>query len=133
MRNSVCSSKYVCDILSPACTSCPLSLQDCYRQLARLQDSRRLDLKHFLTRPSEHLQKYPVLLEAILNATAEGNPDTDYVSHAIQAIQNLQNVAQLRTFQSAMGKGAPGKWEWHDIVSQELRQGLSKEEGKRQS
>jgi len=110
-----------------------MSLQECYRESARHQDSRRLDLKHFLTRPSEHLQKYPVLLEAILSATAEGNPDTDYIAHAIQAIQNLQTVAQLRTFQSAMGRGAPGKWEWHDLVSIELRQGLKKEEAKRQS
>jgi hypothetical protein len=72
-------------------------------------------------------------LEAILSATAEGNPDSDFVAHAIQAIKNLQTVAQLRTFQSAMGRGQPGKWEWHDLVSIDLRQGLSKEEMKRQT
>ena len=92
-----------------------------------------MDLKHFLNRPSEHLQKYPILLEAILSATADGNPDTHLVVHAITAIKNLQTVAQLRTFQSAMGRGQPGKWEWHDLVSIELRQGLPKEEAKRQS
>ena len=108
-------------------------LQECSRQSARHHESRRLDLKHFLTRPSEHLQKYPVLLDAILGTTAEGNPDTDYLAHAIKAIKNLQTVAQLRTFQSAMGRGAPGKWEWHDLVSTELRKSLSKEEAKRQS
>jgi hypothetical protein len=74
-----------------------------------------------------------VLLEAILATTAEGNPDTDYLAHAIQAIKNLQTVAQLRTFQSAMGRGVPGKWEWHDLVPIELRQSLPKEEAKRQS
>src|ERR1700729_1756163 len=108
-------------------------LQEGSRQSARHQDARPLDLKHFLTRPSEPLQKYPVLLEAILSTTAEGNPDTDFVAHAIQAIKNLQTVAQMRTFQSAMGRGAPGKWEWHDMVSTDMRQSLPKEEAKRQS
>ncbi len=93
----------------------------------------RLDLKLFLNRPSEHLQKYPVLLEAIYNETAHGNPDGDFLLEAIDAIKNLQSVAQLRTFQSAMGRGAPGKWEWHDLVSNELRQSLTKDECKRQS
>ncbi|KAK1225868.1 Rho guanine nucleotide exchange factor [Marasmius sp. AFHP31] len=93
----------------------------------------RLDLKHFLNRPSEHLQKYPVLLEAILKETAEGNPDTSYLKEAIDSIKDLQTFAQLRTFQLAMGKGAAGKWEWHDLVSTELRKKMKKEEAKRQS
>jgi hypothetical protein len=93
----------------------------------------RLDLKHFLNRPAEHLQKYPVLLEAIYHETAEGNPDADYLLEAIGAIKNLQSVAQLRTFQSAMGKGTPGKWEWHDLVAADVRKAMPKEEQKRQS
>jgi len=52
---------------------------------------------------------------------------------AIEAIKNLQTVAQLRTFQSAMGKGITGKWEWHDLVSPEILKSLGKEEAKRQS
>ena len=53
---------------------------------------------------------------------------------AIEAIKNLQSIAQLRTFQSAMGKGTPGKWEWHDIVPKEIIQAqFSKKEAKRQS
>lgn len=90
-------------------------------------------LKHFLERPSEHLQKYPVLLEAVLHETTEGNPDGDFLTEAIEAIKNLQTVAQLQTFQSAMGRGTPGKWEWHDIVAPEIRQTMSKEECKRQA
>jgi hypothetical protein len=85
-----------------------------------------------LNRPSEHLQKYPVLLEAIFHETAVGNPDADYLLEAIGAIKNLQTVAQVRTFQLAMGKGAAGKWEWHDLVSPEVRKTLGKDEGKRQ-
>ncbi|KAJ3993116.1 Dbl homology domain-containing protein, partial [Lentinula boryana] len=93
----------------------------------------RLDLKHYLTRPSEHLQKYPVLLSAILKETAEGNPDAEFLHEAIEALGNLQTVAQLRTFQQAMGRGVPGKWEWHDLVSKETRESLQRKECKRQS
>ncbi|KAF7345363.1 hypothetical protein MVEN_01554200 [Mycena venus] len=100
---------------------------------SRHRTGARMDLKHFLNRPSEHLQKYPVLLEAIYHETAVGNPDADYLLEAIGAIKNLQSVAQLRTFQTAMGKGTPGKWEWHDLVSADIRQEMRKEEAKRQS
>ncbi|KAJ7623723.1 signal transducer [Roridomyces roridus] len=110
-----------------------LFVERCSRQSARSGGMVRLDLKHFLNRPSEHLQKYPVLLEAIYHETVVGNPDADYLLEAIGSIKNLQSVAQLRTFQTAMGKGTPGKWEWHDLVSMEIRQEMRKEETKRQS
>ncbi|KAG2345927.1 Dbl homology domain-containing protein [Suillus weaverae] len=109
-----------------------LFLEECSRQ-SKQQEARRLDLKHFLSRPSEHLQKYPIALEAIMKETTEGNPDAYYLAEAIEAIRNLQNVAQLRTFQTAMGKGPTGKWEWHDIVAKDVRESLSKAEAKRQS
>ncbi|EMD39100.1 hypothetical protein CERSUDRAFT_47353 [Gelatoporia subvermispora B] len=102
-------------------------------QCARHPDAHRLDLKHFLSRPSEHLQKYPVLLEAICNETTEGNPDADFLGEAIEAIKKLQTVAQLWTFQSSMGKGPAGKLEWHQLVSEEVRKSLPKKEAKRQS
>ncbi|KAJ7065216.1 CNH domain-containing protein [Mycena amicta] len=108
-----------------------LFVERCSRQSGRT--GARMDLKHFLNRPSEHLQKYPVLLEAIYHETAVGNPDADYLLEAIGAIKNLQSVAQLRTFQTAMGKGTPGKWEWHDLVSPDVRQEMRKEEAKRQA
>ncbi|KAL1707909.1 CNH domain-containing protein [Schizophyllum commune] len=110
-----------------------LFLEQCARNIARGEDQARLDLKHFLNRPSEHLQKYPVLLEAVYNETTEGNADADYLKNAIDALKNLQSAAQLRTFQSAMGKGTPGKWEWHDLVTPEVRQRLVKDEQKRQA
>ncbi|GLB41616.1 putative CNH domain containing protein [Lyophyllum shimeji] len=110
-----------------------LFLEKCSREFSRQGDSLRLDLKHFLNRPAEHLQKYPSQLERILELTSKDNGDKDYLENAIEAIKNLQSVAQLRTFQSAMGKGAPGKWEWHDLVSTEVRQSLPKSEAKRQA
>lgn len=107
--------------------------QKCSRQLSARPGGPRLDLKHYLNRPAEHLQKYPVLLEAVYRETEESNPDGDYVQESIAAIRNLQNVAQLRTFQSAMGKGSTGKWEWQDLVSPEMRAKFTREESRRQS
>ncbi len=92
-----------------------------------------MDLKHFLNRPADHLQKYSVLLEAILEKTEEENPDAGFLKEAIETIKSLQSFAQLRTFQTAMGKGAPGKWEWHDLVSHEFLKSLPKKEAKRQA
>ncbi|THG98759.1 hypothetical protein EW026_g3491 [Hermanssonia centrifuga] len=102
-------------------------------QCARHPDAHRLDLKHFLSRPSEHLQKYPPTLEAICKETTDGNPDIDFLKEAIDAIKKLQTVAQLWTFQSAMNKGPSGKLEWYNLVSEEIRKGMPKKEAKRQS
>ncbi|KAI0792219.1 Dbl domain-containing protein [Abortiporus biennis] len=102
-------------------------------QCARHPDAHKLDLKHFLNRPSEHLQKYPVTLEAICNETTDGNPDADFLRAAIEAIKKLQGVAQLWTWQAAMGKGPIGKLEWHNLVSEEFRKSLPKKEAKRQN
>ncbi|TFK29596.1 hypothetical protein FA15DRAFT_663742 [Coprinopsis marcescibilis] len=108
-------------------------LEQCSRDSAKAGEVLRFDLKHFLGRPSEHLQKYPVLLDAILKETAEENPDADFLREAVNSISSLQSIAQLRTFQSSMCKGAPGKWEWHDMVSETFRKSLPKKEAKRQN
>ncbi|OSX64043.1 hypothetical protein POSPLADRAFT_1179647 [Postia placenta MAD-698-R-SB12] len=79
------------------------------------------------------LEKYPVILEAICNETAEGNTDAEFLKEAVEAIKKLQTVAQLWTWQSAMGRGQIGKYEWHNLVSEELRKSLPKKEPKRQS
>jgi hypothetical protein len=72
-------------------------------------------------------------VEAVLKETDEENTDADFLREAISALQSLQSAAQLRSFQSAMGKGPTAKWEWHDMVSTELRTSLPKKEAKRQS
>lgn len=84
-------------------------------------------------RPQEHLSKYLTILETILNDTDKGNADAEYLTAAMQSIRNLQSVAQLRTFQSAMCRGNSGKLEWHNLVSLEVMDGMSKQEVKRQS
>ncbi|KAG6879934.1 hypothetical protein C0992_009290 [Termitomyces sp. T32_za158] len=110
-----------------------LFIEKCSRQSSRNGDAPRLDLKHFLNRPTEHLQKLPGSLEAILKVTEPENLDYGALEAAIDAIKNLQAIAQLATFQSAMGRGAPGKWEWHDLVSAETIHKHPKGEIKRQA
>lgn len=92
-----------------------------------------MDLKHWLNRPSEHLQKYPVVFDAIRAETAEGNPDVDFLKEATEAMRNLQGVAQLKTFQMAMGKGPTGKFEWHSLVADDVKSGIPKQVAKRQA
>ncbi|KIY68054.1 Dbl-like domain-containing protein [Cylindrobasidium torrendii FP15055 ss-10] len=106
-------------------------LEKCERNAAQLGEPMRT-LKHFLDRPSEHLQKYPVLLDAIFNETAEGNPDGEFLMEAIGAIKNLRRVAQLQTFQSSMGK-PQGAWHWHKLVSPEVIESMTKSEKRRQA
>jgi hypothetical protein len=93
----------------------------------------KMDLKHWLNHPSEHLHKYPVVFEAIRSGTAEGNPDVDFLGEAVEAMRNLQGVAQLKTFQTAMGKGPAGKFEWHNLVPEDVRSGIPKQVAKRQA
>ncbi|ETW78805.1 GDP/GTP exchange-like protein [Heterobasidion irregulare TC 32-1] len=102
-------------------------------QCGRHPDARRIDLKVFLNRPSEHLQRYENILEAICKETAEENPDRDYLTEAAAAFKSLQGVCHLQTFQHAMGRGPTGKYEWFNLVSDEARADIAKKEQKRQA
>ncbi|KAI0292306.1 Dbl-like domain-containing protein [Russula brevipes] len=99
----------------------------------RNPDTRRMELKVFLNRPSEHLQRYENVLEAIAKETAEGNPDADYLMEAVLAFKSLQAACVLQTFQHAMCRGPTSKYEWHDLLSEDVRAGIRKGEQKRQS
>ena len=91
-----------------------------------------MELKVFLNRPSEHLQRYENVLEAIAKETAEGNPDVDYLNEAVQAFRSLQAACVLETFQLAMCRGPTAELEWHDLVSEDVRATISESEQKRQ-
>jgi hypothetical protein len=91
-----------------------------------------MELKVFLNRPSEHLQRYENVLEAIAKETAEGNPDMDYLIEAVQAFRSLQAGCVLETFQHAMCRGPTSKLEWHNLLSEDGRAGIEKSEQKRQ-
>jgi hypothetical protein len=79
------------------------------------------------------MQKYPVILQAILKETDEVNPDFTYLREAIEALKNLQDAAQLRTFQAALGKGITGRWDWQNLVSPGLMRDVPEGETRRQS
>lgn len=111
-----------------------LFLEQCSREIPEYQhETVKPPLKQLLQRPLEHMQKYPQILRAIHNDTAAENPDAEFLKEAMKAISNLHSVGQLRTFQSSMGKGVASKWEWNDLVSNDVRKKLSKDVIKRQS
>ena len=91
------------------------------------------DLIHWLNRPSEHLHEYPLIFEAIRAETAKGNPDVGILKEAIEAMMNIQCIARLWTFQTTMGGGPTGKFEWYDLVPEDKRNGIGKQEAKRQA
>ena len=88
-------------------------LKQCLRHPTNVH---KTGLRHWLNRPSEHLQMYPVVFEEILEETAVGDPDVDLLKEVVEAMRNLQGEAQLKTFQTAMGMRPTGKFEWHNFV-----------------
>ncbi|KAH8833423.1 CNH domain-containing protein [Flagelloscypha sp. PMI_526] len=89
-------------------------------------------LKRLLNRPLEYLQQYPLLLTAIHSEMECATQDGDHLFTAIQAIGSLNGVAQIEMFQTAMGRGTAGKWEWIDLAGPEIREKMAKGEIKRQ-
>ena len=79
------------------------------------------------------MKNYPVLLEAILAETTEGNPDRDSLVEASNAIRDLHTGALLLKYQSAVDESLGCKVEWHDLVPEEIRLSVPKDEAKRQS
>ena len=79
-----------------------------------------MGIKHWLSRPSEHLNIYPIVFGAVPEETAVGDPDAELLREAVQALRNLQ----LKTFQAAMSNGPIGRFEWHDLVPEDVRSGI---------
>ncbi|CAG83379.1 YALI0B20218p [Yarrowia lipolytica CLIB122] len=53
----------------------------------RLEQSRKLELNGYLTKPTTRLARYPLLLEAVLKHTKEDNPDYGDIPEAIKQIK----------------------------------------------
>ena len=96
------------------------------------ENDRRRDIKYLVTRPSTQLQRYPAVIEAILNATASDDPDQDFLVEALSSIQNLSAISQLKLFHASKGRGPAGKLQWFDLVPEEQRNLMDKKEQKRQ-
>lgn len=63
-----------------------------------------MDIKYLITRPATQLNRYPQILEAILNETAEESPDTTFLVEAIKSIRNLSLTAQLKVWQASANR-----------------------------
>ncbi|KAK6905920.1 hypothetical protein I203_106755 [Kwoniella mangroviensis CBS 8507] len=96
------------------------------------ENDRRRDIKYLITRPSTQLQRYPAVIEGILNATGQDDPDREFLYQALQSIQNLSSLSQLKLFHASKGRGPAGKLQWFDLVPEEQRAGIEKKEQKRQ-
>ncbi|WWD17661.1 hypothetical protein CI109_102102 [Kwoniella shandongensis] len=100
-------------------------------RIVRENDKRR-DIKYLITRPSTQLQRYPAVLEGILNATDHDDPDREFLYQALQSIQNISSLSQLKLFHASKGRGPAGKLQWYDLVPEEQRAAIEKKEQKRQ-
>ena len=60
--------------------------------------------------------------------TTKGDPDIDFLEQAIGAVRNLLSAANLRAFQTAMGDGPTGKFQWYDLVPGDMRDGIPEQE-----
>ncbi|CAG8443677.1 6433_t:CDS:10 [Acaulospora morrowiae] len=55
----------------------------------RLPESRKLELNGYLTKPTTRLGRYPLLLEAVLKQTPEGNPDQKNLPVVVKIIREF--------------------------------------------
>ena len=55
----------------------------------RLPESRKLELNGYLTKPTTRLARYPLLLEAVVKATPEDNPDKQALPKVIKIVKEF--------------------------------------------
>lgn len=96
------------------------------------ENDRRRDINHLIARPKAQLQRYPPILDAILQYTDPYEVDREFLAEALASIQSLSTISQLKLFQASRGRGPAGKLQWYDLVSEEHRQTMDKKEQKRQ-
>jgi hypothetical protein len=63
----------------------------------RMKESRKLELNGYLTKPTTRLARYPLLLEAVMKHTADGNPDKDGIPQAIKLIREFLTKVNIET------------------------------------
>ena len=68
-----------------------------------------------------------------MDLTAEGNPDIYFLKEAVEAMKNLQGIAQPMTFQMVTDKGPTGKFGWHNLVPEHVRKEIPKQVAKHQA
>lgn len=85
-----------------------------------------------IARPKAQLQRYPPILDAILQSTDPHEVDFEFLTEALASIQSLSTISQLKLFQASRGRGPAGKLQWYDLVSEEQKRTMDKKEQKRQ-
>ena len=55
----------------------------------RLKESRKLELNGYLTKPTTRLARYPLLLNSVLKATADDNPDKHDIPKAVNLVKEF--------------------------------------------
>lgn len=66
-------------------------------EVERAKESRKLELNGYLTKPTTRLARYPLLLENILKATSDGNPDKEDIPKAIKMIKEILSKVNIES------------------------------------
>jgi len=66
----------------------------------RMKESRKLELNGYLTKPTTRLARYPLLLEAVLKATADDNPDKKDIPQAVELVRKFLTEVNIESGKS---------------------------------
>lgn len=66
----------------------------------RLPESRKLELNGYLTKPTTRLARYPLLLEAVIKASSDANPDKTALPKAIKIVKEFLTKVNVETGKS---------------------------------
>lgn len=66
-------------------------------EVERMKESRKLELNGYLTKPTTRLARYPLLLEAILKATSDDNPDKEDLPKVIKMIKDTLSKVNVES------------------------------------
>lgn len=66
-------------------------------EVERMKESRKLELNGYLTKPTTRLARYPLLLEAILKATADDNPDKEDLPKVVKMIKDTLSKVNIES------------------------------------
>ncbi|KAL1609724.1 RHO1 GDP-GTP exchange protein 2 [Nothophoma quercina] len=66
-------------------------------EVERMKESRKLELNGYLTKPTTRLARYPLLLEGILKATADDNPDKQDLPKVVKMIKDTLSKVNVES------------------------------------
>lgn len=98
IRRLLSSSRFVVDSIVVRYLV-PYSMRRCSlsQEVERRPESRKLELNGYLTKPTTRLARYPLLLEAVLKHTPDGNPDKGALPKAVQLVREFLKAVNHET------------------------------------